>query len=121
MFGTRREKNVSSLICNDAVTWSVRGVLQRRMDLPGVGGGITIVLWILFASNPLDCFTTSPVPPLPFPCRGFAPSAFAEANPEGLQVYDTSPRCQPLYYRAGLLRHGSYYLPRPDLWESAYM
>jgi hypothetical protein len=42
MFGTRREKNVSSLICNDAVTWSVRGVLQRRMDLPGVGGGVVL-------------------------------------------------------------------------------
>jgi hypothetical protein len=99
------------------------------MGLPGVRGmmgdrvtdsqWITIVLWILFAStHPLDLLHNIS---LPFPCRGFAPSASAEANPEGLQVYDTQPRCPPLYYRAGLLRHGGYYLPRPDLWESAYM
>jgi hypothetical protein len=70
MFGTRREKNVSSLICNDAVTWSVRGVLQRRMDLPGVGGGRVTSgspLFFGFFSLPTHSTASQHLPSLPFP------------------------------------------------------
>jgi hypothetical protein len=39
--------------------------------------------------------------PAKFPIR------FCRSQSRRTQVYDIQPRCQPLYYRAGLLRHGS--------------
>jgi hypothetical protein len=94
--------------CRDS---SVRGVLQSRMGLPGVGSCHSrvhlpslFVLWILFPSTACTlCFTFPRICTVRF-CRSQSRGT-TQVDDAGVRH---RPRCQPLYYRAGLLRHGSY-------------